>query len=308
MNSEKIIKPFNFRCLFLILLSLVFPIAAIYLFVSSFLQGNENLIFIFSAIIGLLLSIWICRSVYFLLTDVRILLEEEKIIIIQRDFAFKKFFAKSKKKYTEFKYSEIEKFGAAYADEIKKGGRDQQQNRIILLKTGKNFVPYIIPRSIENLKEFIVINDTAGKSCIIDSKFFTENQIKEMFEELQKRTSVKPQGRALKNIDSIYPYLSIGIIGLLFVGWFFVPQLLWDLEKLLVGENDFSSDSLFTILYTIGAIATVFSICLLLMSCLDRLFRRSPEQKINAARKIGLLCCIIGAVVMIIFFFLSIKL
>ena len=235
------VKPINIIGIMLTLTGLLFPAVFIYgvfLIISGGLTASSVFICLVSAIMICGISINAFRLVFmpgFTFYDdyFEVLYFDSSANRFGSDF-FKIISPKSLK----IKYSDIDKFGSFEGHQMRKNGRDENNNLQIAVSVKGVPVYFSLPCGFENAGNYFVINGVNGSGFLVNGKLYSASQVRKILQNIESFSAKEATG-GYPEVPSFIPLAVIGGIGITA----FVPFALTGLECRLNPAHSRAEDS-----------------------------------------------------------------
>lgn len=289
--KKTVIRPFEIGSVLLLIIGFVFPVAFIFSVVSLILKDSVStwlLCGVASAVLTYFISVSALRIVFeskFVFYDKYV--EVTYFDTLGSHFAdgFYKIITPQKIKIN---YADIEKFGSFEGNQIRKNGRDDNNNLSVLISVDGVPVSFIIPKSFENLRNYFLINDKNQNSFMIDGKMYSVSQVKKILKNLEKFSHKEAIGGYPKVPNMIGFFVVGGILAVVAV-----PYALVGLECKINPTHTRAVDYPSRTIYFLCCMAMIFTILV------NILFSKSPtaDQKDAAEQKrFKIICSLISLV------------
>lgn len=265
MTKKVTIHPFNIASLLYILIVLLFMIISLVFLVAGINNGFETRNVI-GTIICMALSCFFAIHFGRYVFAQKIELYDDYFVITHiRQFKnsitaspFKLVPIESKK----ILYSDLKKYGFFLQKDLRKGGRDENNKKVLLFSAGKIPIPFVVPDDIEIIKNVMIYNLENGESISVDASVYGYRQIQDLFWYLQKMSGVKGKcsENPLKTLSQI-PVVRISVAILLIIPGVALMFGLRYLDSLWNPAHPLIYESLNIRIYTLGSFfAYVFSV------------------------------------------------
>lgn len=235
------VKPLNIIGIMLTLTGLLFPavfIYGIFLIISVGFTASSVFICLVSAILIYGISINAFRLVFlpgFTFYD-------DYFEVLYFDSSANRsngnFFKINKPKSLKIKYSDIDKFGSFEGHQMRKNGRDENNNLQIAVSVKGVPVCFSLPCGFENAGNYFVINDVNGSGFLVNGKLYSASQVRKILQNIESFSAKEATG-GYPEVPNLIPLAVIGGV----VMTAFVPFALTGLECRLNPAHSRAVDS-----------------------------------------------------------------
>lgn len=260
---KKTIHAFELGSLFLLLLGLFFPAITIYGLISAIITGSFTTTHVLIISVGAALTYCISVSCLKIVFMTKFVFYDTYVEIVWFDTIMnyfssdiKSFFIPIAPKRDIVKYNEISKYGSFEGHQLRRNGRDENNNIVIKASSDKKTYNFIIPKQFEMSRNYFIINDINDKSWLIDGKLYSRRQVKRILDELSVRSKKKPKGK----LSSAPPLLLIIfiLVGMIFP--LFIAKLEGWINPLHAQPYDSNLQTFYTISWYAFLVLTFFGV------------------------------------------------
>mgnify|MGYP000092702615 FL=1 len=185
--KKDVIRPFDSGSIILLIAGVIFPIALIYSIISV-ITKEASTTWIACAIISAALTYFISINSLRIVFMSKFEFYDQYVEITYFDTFIshisKNFYKIIMPQRTKVYYAEIDKFGSFEGRQMRKNGRDGN-NISVLISAGGIPVPFKLPKSFDNTRNYFVINSKNESALMVDGKLYSVAQVKKILYNLE---------------------------------------------------------------------------------------------------------------------------
>lgn len=261
--KKEIIRPIDVGSILLFIIGVVFPASLIYSIFSIVTNGviaTWIICAIFSAIMTYFISVNAFRIVFMS----KFVFYDDYVEITYFDPYIKhitnNFYRMIPPQRTKVYYGNIEKFGSFEGSQIRKDGRDDNNRICVLVSAGGVPVPFKLPKSFDNSRNYFVINCADESAVMIDGKLYSVSQVKKVLHNIELYSGKKATG-GYPNVPNMIGLIII--LGIVAVAG--VPIGLISLECKLNPTHSFAENPPARMVYFLCCMFLIISVLLNLL-------------------------------------------
>ena len=263
--KKEVIRPFDIGSILLLIIGVIFPGAFIYSIVSIITKGvitTWGVCAAVSALFTYFISVNALRIVFmskFVFYDAYVEITYFDTYLNHISNGFYKIITPQR---TRVYYADIDKFGSFEGHQMRRNGHDNSNNICVLVSAGGIPVPFKLPKSFDNTRNYFVINCTNESMLMVDGKLYSVSQVKKVLNNLEHYSGKEVTGE-YPDVPNMLGLIIIAGIAMV-VG---VPIGLIGLECKLNPTHTSADNSPTRIIYFLSCMFFIISI---LLNLLDR--------------------------------------
>lgn len=298
------ITPFNLASVLLIMLDLIFVVVTVVLFCIGVNNGFEPRNIIGTVIgIGLTVFFGIHFSRYVFAQKIELYDDYFEITYVKN---FKDNFTSSPLKLAPIEtnrisYGELEKYGFFLQNDLKKGGRNDENRKVLIFSSGNIPMPFIVPDNVEKTQNLFIFNCTNGDAITVDASLYRFKQVQSLFCYLKEHTGIigAYSNSPLKSITQV-PIVRISLGGayIIFCALISFSLRLLDTKINPLHKEPYSSD--YISCYMVGSFVAIISSVASIATLLDK------TKKYKSIQPVMIFVSIASIVLTVVCFVLSV--